>query len=281
MANKNIDTPEEQKPEGERVAFEVPVLVRKDLWELANNNLAERGRGRGKDGKNIEALLRGRVFCPMCNRLLSIYRDSNYRNLIYYICASRSQGWKKERCHVPSFIVDWLDNLVWDCIYSLMKQPALVEEYLSGNDSGQTNEWRRQIGSLKKKIEQNEAKIRRIHEGYESNPPVYTAREAEERIKNFWDLIARTEKEKQRLENIIVQQVNGQNTVGLVRNSLEKARDENLVNASFKDMQELIAKFGIMVYPSEDHKTVRIVSKLPIFAVKISPQIISIASPKL
>ncbi len=272
----------QQKPEGERVAFEVPVLVTKDLWELANNNLAERGRGRGKDGKNIEALLRGRVFCPMCNRLLSVYRDSNYRHLTYYICASRSQGWKKERCHIPSFRVDWLDNLVWDCVYSLMKQPALVEEYLSsGNNSRRTNELRRQVRSLKKKIEQNEAKIRRVHEGYESNPPVYTAKEAEERIKDFRALIARTEKEKQRLESIIEQQVTSQNTIEIVRHSLEEIRDENLENASFSDKQELIARLGIMVYPSEDHKTVRIVSKLPMFADKISPQIISMASPKL
>jgi len=100
------------KAEEERVSFEVPALVTTQLWELANNNLAERGRGRGKDGKNVEALLRGRVYCPLCKRLLSVYRDSNYRHLKYYICATRSQGWKKERCHFPAFRVDWLDNLV-------------------------------------------------------------------------------------------------------------------------------------------------------------------------
>jgi len=60
-----------------------------------------------------------------------------------------------------------------------MKQPTLVEEYLSsGNNSRRTNELRKQVGSLKKKIEQNEAKIQRVHEGYESNPPVYMAKEA-------------------------------------------------------------------------------------------------------
>lgn len=36
-----------------------------------------------------------------------------------------------------------------------------------------------------------------------------------------------------------------------------------------------------MVYPSEDHKTVRIASKLPIMGDKVSLQIISIASPIL
>ena len=272
----------QEKPEGERVAFKVPVLVTRELWELANNNLAERGRGRGKDGKNVEALLRGRVFCPKCNRLLSVYRDSNYRHLTYYICVSRSQGWKKERCHIPSFRVNWLDNLVWDCVYSLMKQPALVEEYLSsGNDSKRVNELKKRIGSLKQQIDQVEAKIRRVHEGYESDPPVYTAKEVDERIKAFRTLISRTEKEKRRLENIMEQQVAGQNTIEMLRRSLEEVRNENLEDASYKDKQELIARLGIVVYPSEDHKTVRIASKLPVLRDKFSPQIMSIASPKL
>ncbi len=271
----------QEKPEGERVAFEVPVLVTRELWELANNNLAERGRGRGKDGKNVEALLRGRVFCPMCNRLLSVYRDSNYQHLTYYICVSRSQGWKKERCHIHSFRVDWLDNMVWDCVYSLMKQPALVDEYLSsGNDSKRVNELKKRIASLKQQIDQVEAKIRRVHEGYESDPPIYTAKEVDERIKAFRTLISRTEKEKRRLENIVEQQAAGQNTIEMVRRSLEELRNENLEDASYKDKQDLIARLGIVVYPSEDHKIVRVASKLPILG-KFSPQIMSIASPKL
>ncbi|MFC2041864.1 recombinase family protein [Chloroflexota bacterium] len=148
----------QEKPEGERVAFEVPVLVTRELWELANNNLVKRGRGRGKDGKSIDALLRRRVFCPQCNQMFTLYKDSKYDHLTYYKCSTRFQAWKKERCHVPSFRVNWLDNLAWDCVYSLMKQPSLVEEYLSSsNDSKRVNELRKRIRSFKQKIEQSEA----------------------------------------------------------------------------------------------------------------------------
>ena len=117
---------------------------------MANNNLAKRGRGRGKDGKYVEALLRRRVFYPKCNRLLGIYLDSNYHHISYYICVSRPQGWKKERWCLHSFRVNWLDNVVWDCIYSLMKQPILIDEYLSSNnDGGRVNELRKRMASLK------------------------------------------------------------------------------------------------------------------------------------
>ncbi|MFC2041090.1 hypothetical protein ACFLTY_02065 [Chloroflexota bacterium] len=77
------------------------------------------------------------------------------------------------------------------------------------------------------------------------------------------------------------QQAIGQNTTEIVHHSLEDIRNENLDNASFSDKQELIAKLGIMVYPSEDHKTVRITSKLPVLGDKLSRYKMSIASPKL
>jgi hypothetical protein len=270
------------KPEEERVLFKVPVLIPTNLWELANNNLAERRRGRGKNGKNIEALLRGRVYCPQCNRLLSVYRDNNYHHLKYYICATRSQGWKKERCHFPAFRVEWLDDVVWDCVYALMKHPALVEEELSASDNNRRlDELTKRVKLLRQKIEQTEAKIRRIHEGYEAEPPLYTAKEAEERIRAFRDLIAQAEKEQQRLQTLLGQEVIGQRTLEIVRRTLEKVRDENLENASFSEKQELIARLGIMVYPLADHKTVRIASRLQVIGDTVSPQIISIASPKL
>ena len=137
------------------------------------------------------------------------------------------------------------------------------------------------ILSLKQKINQTEVKIRRIHEGYESDPPVYTAKEADKRIKVFRTLISKDEKEKHRLENILEQQVVSQNTIEIVRRTLEEIRDENQESASYKDKQELIARLGIVIYPSEDHKSVCITSKLPIQVDDFSTQIMSIASPKL
>ena len=64
---------------------------------------------------------------------------------------------------------------------------------------------------------------------------------------------------------------------------LESLRDTNLENASSDEKRNLMAQLGIKVYPSEDGKVVRIASTLR-FApspLDFSPQIMSIASPKL
>ncbi len=163
-----------------------------------------------------------------------------------------------------------------------MIQPELVEEYLSsGNKDKQANELKKHISSLKQQIDKTQAKIRRVHEGYESNPPIYTTEEADERIKVFRSVLSKTEGEKKRLESIIEQSAASNNAIDMLRRSLEAVRHRNLDEASSKDKQDLMAGLGILVYPSEDHETVRITSELPILKDRISPQIISMASPKL
>jgi len=106
---------------------------------------------------------------------MSIYQDSNYRNLIYYVCASRSQGWKQKRCQIHSLRIDLIDNVVWDCVYALLKQPEWVYQELLKQETGEsTNELQKRIRLEQQKIERIQYKIRRIQDGYEADPPVYT-----------------------------------------------------------------------------------------------------------
>jgi len=272
------------KPDNEWVHFDVPPIVTESLWNLANQNLMERGRGKGKEGKNILALVRGRIYCPLCKRLMSIYQDSKYQNLTYYVCASRSQGWKKQQCRIHSLRIDRIDNAVWDCLYALLKQPEWVHQEFSKQETREhIEELKKRIRMEQQKVEQLQYKIRRIQEGYEADPPLYTTDEVKEKILACRNLISIAETEMHRLQDIMEQQNSNKQTKKEAFHILESLRDTNLDNASFDEKRELIAKLGIKVYPSEDGTTVRISSTLQ-FApspMKFSPQIISIASPKL
>jgi len=86
-----------------------------------------------------------------------------------------------------------------------------------------------------------------------------------------------------RLRGLMEPHVVDKETTEEVWRTLETLWDTNLDNATFTEKQDLIAKLGIKVYPSEDGKVVRVASKLQPFisTSKASPQIISIASPKL
>jgi len=272
------------KPESEWAHFEVPPLVPEKLWDLANLNLAERGRGKGKEGRRLDALVRGRIFCPSCNQLMSIYRDSNYHHLTYYRCTSRSQGWRHKRCYIRSFRIDRIDNVVWDCVYALLKQPEWVYQELSKQETGEsTEELQKRIRVEQQRIERTQYKIRRIQDGYEADPPVYTANEVKEKIGASRDHVSRAEMEIHRLQNIMEQKGTSRQSREEAIHILETLRDTNLENASFEEQCDLIAKLGIKVYPSEDGKVIRISSTLQ-FApspLVVSRQKISMASPKL
>ena len=85
------------KPEEEWAKYTVPKLVDETLWEKANANLTERGRGRGKQGKKIDALLRSRIFCPGCSRPMVVRREVR-QDRVYYHCSKYFRPWADNRC---------------------------------------------------------------------------------------------------------------------------------------------------------------------------------------
>lgn len=60
------------KPDSEKVTFDVPAIITEEQWVRANKNLRERGRGRGKQGRKIQALFRTRMLCPKCGKPMSV-----------------------------------------------------------------------------------------------------------------------------------------------------------------------------------------------------------------
>jgi len=173
---------------------------------------------------------------------------------------------------------------MWDCLFALLKQPEWVYQQISKQETGgNIEELQKRIRVEQQKIERSQYKIRRIQEGYEADPPVYTADEVKEKIGIYRDLISRAETEIHRLHEIVEQKAITRQTREEALKILESLRDTNLEKASFDEKRDLVAKLGIKVYPSEDGKIVRISSTLQFASspLKLPPQIISIASPKL
>jgi hypothetical protein len=135
----------------------------------------------------------------------------------------------------------------------------------------------------KQKIEQSQYKIRRIQAGYEADPPIYTTDEVNIKMGSYRDLIYLANTEIQRLQDLMEQTAIGRQTKETALKILESLRDTNLENASSDEKRNLMAQLGIKVYPSEDGKVVRIASNLQFADTPfvLSPQIMSIASPKL
>ncbi len=90
------------KPDSEKVIFQVPTLITEEQWLRANNNLRERGRGRGKQGKRIQALFRTRMLCPKCRKPMSVLRKKG-SNQVYYYCRAHYCPWLRDPCNYSTF----------------------------------------------------------------------------------------------------------------------------------------------------------------------------------
>jgi hypothetical protein len=180
-----------EKPESERVPFEVPAITTHQLWERANNALRERGRGRGKQGKKIQALFRGRMLCPLCGKPMAVMRKKK-TGRIYYYCRARYSSWLKDPCPYSRSIPGTWDNGIWQEICERFKNDAWIEQQLAIElDNSQKIE--KLIRLQEHKINTYQGKIRKAEDGFEGG--LYTLEEAKLRKQKSQEAIDIAQKE--------------------------------------------------------------------------------------
>ncbi len=242
------------KPRDEWVTFEVPALVSGELWEKADALIAERGRGRGKQGKGIQALLRNRLFCPRCGKPMVVRLDGRQQR-VYYHCSKYFRPWADNPCSYNKFVPGTWDDLVWDCVYALLKNDVWLEQQLASEQSQDEN-MAKLLKLHRYKISQAQSKIARVREGFEGG--IYSLDEAKQRIAECEAAIAKAEQEAKRLQTEMNRSDAGAADIEAVKRQLKALRERNLEDASFEDKLDMIAKLGIRVYPLEDLKTMRV-----------------------
>jgi hypothetical protein len=250
MIRRTISRP---KPEAEWVPFNVPPLVSEDLWQKANDALTHRGRGRGKQGKSIQALLRNRLFCPRCGKPMVVRRDGK-RNEVYYHCSKHYRPWDKQACSYRRFVLGSWDEAVWDFVFALLVDNSWIEEQLTAEQK-ESNASVKLLDMEKGKITQIKAKIARVQEGFEAG--LYSINEAKTRVVGYQKALARADEEIKRLSQL---SSGGFKTgdVDNLRQELRTLAEKNLDGASFEEKRNVIDKLDIRIYPSEDLKTMRV-----------------------
>lgn len=244
------------KASGEAVEYSIPPLVSEELWTRANNAVRERGRGRGKEGKVIESLLRSHIFCPRCGKPLVLKRI-RHSDDFYYLCSRLYHDTKNGHCTYRRFIPCSWDNSVWDCVYALLKQEGWIEDRLQGaNNHGLDVE--KLVKLEQQKITLSQTKIGKVREGYEGG--LYNLEDAKSKVNHHQGTMDKAQKEIERL--LALNGKSAKVNVEELKKELERLSQENLDKATFTEKRDIINKLGIRVYPSEDLKSMKIRSTL-------------------
>jgi hypothetical protein len=246
------------KPDAEKVIFQVPALTTKERWLRANNNLRERGRGRGKQGKAIRALFRTRMLCPRCGQPMSVMRKKG-SDQVYYYCRAHYRPWLQNTCSFNRFVPGTWDDEIWEEACAMMSSDAWLEQQLVGELS-HSADLEKLIRMEQLKISQEKLRIGKVQEGWEKG--FYVPEEVETRLAEHRQSIARAEAEIERLQKQMANKSLSAVEAELLRQELKALRDRNLMESTFEEKVDLVAKLGIRVLPSEDLKSRKIFCRL-------------------
>jgi DNA invertase Pin-like site-specific DNA recombinase len=241
------------KAESEKIIFNVPPLTTEELWQRANDNLRERGRGRGKQGKKIQALFRGRMMCPVCGKPMAVMRRKNGR--IYYYCRDHYNKWKEASCQYNKFVPLTWDGEIWKEICELFSNNTWIEQQLA-TELNNSREIEKLIRLQELKINNYQNRVRKVGEGFEGG--LYTLEEAKSKKQKNLEAIKKAQTEIDALKKQIgVNNFNPDN-IKRLRLELKNLQNRNLEETSFEERLDLVARLGIKVYPLEDLKSRRI-----------------------
>ena len=254
------------KPDSEKVTFEVPALTTEEQWLRANNNLRERGRGRGKQGKRIRALFRTRMLCPKCGKPMSVLRKDG-GDQVYYYCRAHYCAWIIDPCTYNRFVPGTWDQEIWEEIATMLSDDAWLNQQLAAELS-QSVDLEKLIRLEQFKINEAKVRVSKVQEGWEKG--FYTPEEVQIKLAEHREAIARAELEIGRLHDQMANRGLSTIEAELLQQELRELRDRNLQESTFEDRADLVAKLGIKILPSEDLKSRKILCRLNL--VKINNQ---------
>lgn len=131
----------EPRPLDEQIIVNVPPIVSRETWDLAQARRAYNSRIAKRKLKH-KYLIRGLIFCG-CGR--SMTGGGSRNKNFYYYCARRYAGnvaIGSELCHEPLVDAKLIEHVAWDYIMSLTTNPEQFEQKLRQAQAQETESMR-------------------------------------------------------------------------------------------------------------------------------------------
>ena len=149
-----------QKPREEWIEIPVPPIVTQSIFDVVQQRL-KKNKLHSKRNTKVETLLQGMMVCSECG--YSLYRTfttTSAKNKIYYYRCFGSDAYRFEgtkKCTCRPIRQDYLDNIVWQQVLALLKDPTLIQKEVNKRVEGA----RKANPTLKQKavIKKQKAKI--------------------------------------------------------------------------------------------------------------------------
>ncbi len=195
-----------RNPEEAWIAVPVPPIITRQVWEAAQERIAnnrEKLRRRSKYPYLLSGILRcgscGRAFVGMTSVPDRDRRPKAYR---YYRCSDSTRTWKEQRCFECRLRAEEADALVWDKIAGALRNPELlVKEYDKQLQAGQDAKLQERFSQIDRELNKLTSKQNRNLDLYtEGEIDMPTLKKRQEKLRADK---ASLEREEQALKKII------------------------------------------------------------------------------
>ncbi len=125
-------------PPEEWIMIPVPAIVSREVFEVAQRRLNQNKQMARRNNTVHDYLLRGLVSCGGCQLTCSGREVSP--GYTYYVCAGRSNTLRRaagERCYARYVPAQALDELVWQDLCQVLREPALLTHELMRAQDGE------------------------------------------------------------------------------------------------------------------------------------------------
>jgi len=127
---KNPNACNREKPREEWIEIPVPAIVTQATFDIAQERLTSNKLHSQRNTK-VETLLQGMMVCSECGySLYRTYTETSAKNRIYYYRCFGSDAYRFEgvrKCDCKPLRQDYLDNIVWEQIVVLLRDPTLIQ----------------------------------------------------------------------------------------------------------------------------------------------------------
>lgn len=124
-------------PREKWIPLEVPAIVSREIWDLAQKQVEENSSDSSRNLKN-PYLMRRRLTCGVCGVKINAQSASSHRGgYAYYYCPAHLHldNYARECSLKQSFRVDLVDTAVWQWVRSLLAYPERLAEGLRAEQS--------------------------------------------------------------------------------------------------------------------------------------------------
>jgi site-specific DNA recombinase len=119
-----------EKPREEGIEIAVPPIITQAIFDIAQERLKSNKLHSQRNTK-VETLLQGMMVCSECGySLYRSYTETSAKKRIYYYRCFGSDAYRFEgvrKCDCKPVRQDYLDNVVWEEIVELLRDPTLIK----------------------------------------------------------------------------------------------------------------------------------------------------------